>query len=99
MGNLEHAPRIRRWVREDIRRYLRASLCEALSQTSERTSASRDRTGCLDSIFKMWPDKYFVQGEKNAGGKGRVGSFQIKQNLTDLNGSAYDIILSTEHCV
>ncbi len=44
-------------------------------------------------------DKLFVQGEKNAGGKGRVGSFQIKQNLTDLNGSAYDIIFNTEHGV
>ncbi len=25
---------------------------------------------CLDSIFQVWWDKGFVQGEKNTGGKG-----------------------------
>ncbi len=34
--------------------------------------------GCLNSIFKVWPDKRFVQGEKNTGVKGREGSFQVK---------------------
>ncbi len=44
----------------------------------------------------MWPDKNFVQGEKNTEGKGREGSFQVKQNPTDFIGSADDIIFSPE---
>ncbi len=38
--------------------------------------------GCLDSIFQVWSDKGFVQGEKNTGGKARKGSFQVKQHPT-----------------
>ncbi len=49
--------------------------------------------GCLNSIFKVWSDKGFVQGEKNTGGKGRKGSFQVNQGFID---SADDIISSTE---
>ncbi len=56
----------------------------------------RDRMGCLNSIFKIWPDKICTTGEKNTGRKGRLGSFQVKQNHTGLIVSADDIILSTE---
>ncbi len=38
--------------------------------------------GCFNCIIKIWPDKNFVQGEKNAGGKGREGSFEIKRHPT-----------------
>ncbi len=44
----------------------------------------------------MWPDERFVQGEKNIGGKGREGSFQVKQRPTGFIGSANGITLSTE---
>ncbi len=52
--------------------------------------------GSLNSIFKMWPDKDFVQGAKNTGVKGREGSFQVKQHSTGFTGSADDIIVNTE---
>ncbi len=52
--------------------------------------------GCLNRIFKVWKDKCFVQGEKNIGDKGHEGSFEIKQHLTGIIGSADDIIFSTE---
>ncbi len=55
--------------------------------------------GCLTSIFKMWPNKNFVQGEKNTGGKSSEGSFQVKQHLAGFIGTADDIIVSTELCV
>ncbi len=37
--------------------------------------------GCLNSIFQVWSDKGFVQGEKNTGGKGRKGSFQVNYQI------------------
>ncbi len=40
----------------------------------------------------LWPDENFVQGEKDAGGKGREGSLQIKRHSTGFIGGAYDII-------
>ncbi len=43
----------------------------------------------------MWPNERFVQEEKNIGGKGHEGSFQIKQHTTGFIGSADDIIFST----
>ncbi len=52
--------------------------------------------GCLDSIFKNWPDKSFVQGEKNAAGKGREGSLQVKQHSTGFISSSDDMIFNTE---
>ncbi len=52
--------------------------------------------GCLDSIFQVWSDKSFVQGEKNTGGKGRKGSFQVQKHPTGFIGSTDDIIFSTE---
>ncbi len=52
--------------------------------------------GCLNSIFKSGPDENVVQGEENIGGKGREGSFQIKQHPTGFIGSADDTIFSTE---
>ncbi len=52
--------------------------------------------GCLNRIFKMWPDERFVQGEKNTGGKGREGSFQVKQHPTGFIGRADGIIFSAE---
>ncbi len=51
--------------------------------------------GLLYSIFQVWSDKGFVQGEKNTGGKGRKGSLQIKLHPTGFIGSADDIISST----
>ncbi len=51
---------------------------------------------CLNRIFKMWADERFVQGEENIGGKGRQGSFQVKQHPTGFIGRAEDIIFSTE---
>ncbi len=51
---------------------------------------------CLKSIFKMWPDKNFVQGEINTGGKGREESFQIKQHPSGFIGGADDIMFNTE---
>ncbi len=48
--------------------------------------------GCLNSIFEMCPDKRFVQGEKNIAGKGREGSFQVKQHPLGFIGSADDTI-------
>ncbi len=51
---------------------------------------------CLNSIFKLWPDKSFVQGRKNTGSKGREKSFQIKQHPTGFIGSADDITFSIE---
>ncbi len=50
----------------------------------------------LNSIFKMWTDKNFVLGDKNTGGKGREGSFQVKQHPVEFIGSADDVIFSTE---
>ncbi len=44
-------------------------------------SSSRDGMGCLNSIFNMWLDNNFVQGEKSTGGTGRKGSFQVKKNI------------------
>ncbi len=52
--------------------------------------------GCLNSIFKVWPDKGFVQGEKNTGGKVRELSFQVKQIPTGFVRSVDDIIFSIE---
>ncbi len=49
---------------------------------------------CLNRIFKMWVDERFVQGEKNIGGKGREGSFQIKQHPTTLS-SALSMVFKT----
>ncbi len=40
--------------------------------------------GCLNRMFKMWWDERFVQGEKNFGGKGREGSFQVILKGTSL---------------
>ncbi len=51
---------------------------------------------CFNSIFKMRPDKNFVQGEKNTGGKGREVSFQVKQHPTGFIDSAEEISFSTE---
>ncbi len=50
----------------------------------------------MDRIFKVWPDKRFVQGEKNIGDKGREGSFQVKQHPRGFIGSADDVIFSIE---
>ncbi len=58
--------------------------------------AGQDGMGCLNSIFKMWPDKPVVRVEKNMGGNCRDGSFQIKQPPMGFIGSAGDIIFSTE---
>ncbi len=44
--------------------------------------AGDDGMGGLNSVFKKWPDKRFVQGEKNTGCKGCKGSFQEKQHPT-----------------
>ncbi len=44
----------------------------------------------------MWPDERFVQQEKNIGGKGRKGSFQVKHHPTGFIGNTDDIIFSTE---
>ncbi len=52
--------------------------------------------GCLNSIFQVWSDKGFVQGEKNTGGKGPKGSFHVKQHPTGLIGSTDYIIFNTE---
>ncbi len=52
--------------------------------------------GFLNTMFKVWPNKDFVQGEKNTGGKGRKGSFQVKQRPTGFIGSIDDIIFSIE---
>ncbi len=52
--------------------------------------------GFLNRIFKMWLDARFVQGEKNIGGKGHNGLFQVRQHPTGFIGSADDIIFSTE---
>ncbi len=52
--------------------------------------------GCLNRIFKVWPDERFLQGEKNIEGRGREGSFQVKQHLTGFIGSADDIIFNAE---
>ncbi len=49
-----------------------------------------------NSIFKLWPDKTFVQEERIAGSKCREGPFKIKQHFAGLIGSADDIIFSTE---
>ncbi len=99
-------PRIRRCVRENRRNCLRAASygtcrspftnCRASFCTFSSASASRHRMGCLNSVFKVWLDKRFVQGEKNIGGKGREGSFQVKQRPTRFIGSADDIIFRTE---
>ncbi len=99
-------PRIRRRVRENSRSCwraasywtcrspftnFRASVC-----TFSNASASRDRMGCLNSIFKIFPDKNFVQEEKNTGSKGHRGSFHVNQHPTGFIGSADDIIFSIE---
>ncbi len=42
--------------------------------------------GCLNRILKMWPDERYVRGKKNTGGKGREGSFQVKQHPTGFIG-------------
>ncbi len=47
--------------------------------------------GCLDSIFQVWSDKDFVQGEKNTGSKGRKGSLAA---LTTLS-SALSLVFKT----
>ncbi len=44
----------------------------------------------------MWADEPFVQGEKHIGGKGREGSFQVKQHPTVFIGSADDMTFNTE---
>ncbi len=44
----------------------------------------------------MWLGKHVIQGEKNAGGKGREGSFQAEQHPSGFIGNADDIISSTE---
>ncbi len=50
--------------------------------------------GWLNNIFQVWWDKGFVQGEKNTGGNGRKGSFQVKQHPTGFIGSTDDNIFS-----
>ncbi len=52
--------------------------------------------GCWNKIFKMWADERFVNGEKNIGGKGREGTFQVKQHPTGFISGAVDIICSTQ---
>ncbi len=42
----------------------------------------------------MWSDKDFVHGEKKNGGKGRKGSFQVKQHPTGFIGSTLFSALS-----
>ncbi len=42
----------------------------------------------------MGSDKNFVQGEKNAGGNCRKGSFHVKQHPPGFFGSAYDTIFT-----
>ncbi len=77
---------------------------EALSRTLEQDFTTFpvplrrgiDGMCCLNSIFKVWSDKGFVQGEKITVRKGRKGSFQVKQHPTGFIGSADDIISSTE---
>ncbi len=54
---------------------------------------------CLNTIFKIWPDKNFVQGEKNAGSKGHKGSLKINRYPAYFIGSADGIIASTAHGV
>ncbi len=61
--------------------------------------AAEDGMGCLTRIFKMWADARFVQEEKNVGGKGHEGSFQVNQHPTGFIGSADDIIFSIEPSV
>ncbi len=57
--------------------------------------------GCLNRIYKKWPDKHFVQGKEYAGGKGREGSFQVKLILQALLAaltalpSALSLVLKT----
>ncbi len=58
--------------------------------------AARDRIGCLNTIFKMCPDKNFVQGEKNTYGRDREGSLEIKRYPKDFIGRACNIIFSIE---
>ncbi len=58
--------------------------------------AGQEVLGRLNSIFNTWPDKNFVQGEKNTGYKGRQGLFQVNQHPTGFIGSAVDIISSAE---
>ncbi len=38
---------------------------------------------CLDSIFQVWSDKGFVQGEKNTGGKGSSVKEAFSGKVTD----------------
>ncbi len=62
----------------------RASFC-----TFSNASVLKGGMGCVNSIFKICPDK-------NAEGKGGEGSFQRKHHPTGFSGSADDIIFSTE---
>ncbi len=99
-------PWIRRYVRENSRSCWRAASYGTYRSpftnfrssfcTFSNASAARDRTGCLSSIFKMWPDTHFVQDAKHTGVKGREGSFQAKKHSTGFTGSADDIIVSNE---
>ncbi len=50
----------------------------------------------MSSIFKTFPEKNVVQGEKNAGGKRREGSREVKQHPTGFIGSTEDIIFRIE---
>ncbi len=48
--------------------------------------------GCLNSIFKMWPYKHFLERDKNSGDKDHEGSFRIRQPPTGFIDSVDDII-------
>ncbi len=87
-------PRIRRWERGNNRNRwkvapyvtyqghftnFRATFC-----TFSNAFAPRDRMGCLNSIFKMWPDKNFVQGKKMLGVRATKDLFRYKSTLRTL---------------
>ncbi len=56
----------------------------------------RHGMGCLNRMFKVWPDERFVQRENNIEAKGRKGSIQVKRHCTGFIGSTDNIIFSTE---
>ncbi len=57
--------------------------------------AAQPFAGCMCEGGRHGVNERFVQGEKNIGGKGREGSFQVKQHNAGFIGSADDIIFST----
>ncbi len=51
--------------------------------------------GCLNSIFKMWPDKNVVQWEKRTGGRGCEHPFEIKPHPTGFQ-KTLNIVISQQ---